>query len=101
MRRDRLAFAVRVRSQVDGVGVLGHFLQLGQDLFFAWNDDVIRFKIIIYIDTQFAFGQIFDVAQRSLDFVALAQVFLDGIRLVWLFDDDFTFGQIFIIGLYM
>ena len=88
MGRNGLAFAVRVRRQIDGVGGGRQLLQLGHNLFFAGDDDVIRLEAVGDIDTQSALGQILHVAERSLDGEALTQIFLDGLRLGRRFDND-------------
>src|SRR5256886_4220792 len=56
-------------------------VQPGDDFLLARNDDVISFEIVVYVDAQSAFGQIFDVAERRLDRVALSQIFLHCLRL--------------------
>src|SRR5215470_17449241 len=94
MRGDGLAFAVRIRRQINVVGRERQLLQLGQDLFFTRDDDVFGFEFVVDIDTEIALGQIFHMAERSFDRESLAQIFLDGFRLGGRFDDDETFGQI-------
>ena len=42
-------------------------LQLGENFFFAGNDDVVGLEIVVDIDAERALGQIFDVAERGLD----------------------------------
>ena len=88
MRSNRLTFAIRVRRQVDVVHAQRHLFQLGQDFLFAGNDDVFGLEIVLDIDTQRALGQIFDVTERSLNLEAFAQIFLNGLRLRWRFDND-------------
>ena len=83
-----LAFAVRVRRQIDGVGRGRQLFQLGDNLLFAGDDDVIRLEAVRDIDAQSALGQIFHVAERGFDREALAQIFLDGLRLGRRFDND-------------
>ena len=82
------AFAVRVRRQVNGVGRGCQLLQLGDNLFFAGDDDVIGLEVVLDIDAQRALGQIFHVAERGFDREALTQIFLDGLRLGRRFDND-------------
>src|SRR6266852_9578905 len=67
MRGDGFAFAIRVRREVDVVGRESQLLQLGPDLFFSRDDDVFGFEIVFYVDTEAAFGQVFHVAERSID----------------------------------
>ena len=88
MGGDGFAFAIRVRSEVDVVGREGQLLQLGQDFFFSRNDDVLGFEIVFDVDAQAAFGQVFHVAERSVDGEPRTQIFLDGLGLGWRFDDD-------------
>ena len=88
MGGDGFAFAIRVRRKVDVVGREGQLLQLGQNLFFPGNDDVLGFEIVFEIDTQAAFGQVFHVAERSIDRESLAQILLDRFRLSRRFDND-------------
>src|SRR5207244_5685456 len=45
VRSDSFAFAVRVRREEDVVGSLSQLLQLGEDLFFARNDDVFGVEL--------------------------------------------------------
>ncbi len=85
---DGFAFAVRIRRQVDGVGRLGQLLQLGDDLLLAGDYDVLRGEIVVEIDPERFLGQVFDMAERGLDLVARAQIFLDRLRLGRRFDDD-------------
>ena len=73
MGGDGFAFAVRVRRQIDRVSGLCQLLQLGEDFFFARNDDVFGLEVVVHIHTQSALGQVFDVAERGLDRVTLAQ----------------------------
>ena len=84
---DGLAFAVRVGGEINGIRRDGQLLQLGDDFLFAGDDDVFGFEVIVDVDAQGALGQIFDVAEGSLDGVALAQIFFDGLRLGGRFDD--------------
>ena len=75
------AFAVGVGRKIDGIGRLRQLLQLDQDLFFPWDHDVFGVKIVLNIDAEVAFGQVFHMAEGSLDRVSRAQIFLDGLRL--------------------
>ena len=88
MGGDGFALAVRVRRQKDEIGRGRQLLQLGHNLLFAGDDDVIRLEVVRGVDAQRALGQILDVAERGLDGVALTQIFLDGFRLGGRFDDD-------------
>src|SRR5260370_25641423 len=88
MGGDGFAFAVGVRRQIDRVHADRQFLQLGDDFLFAGNDDVLSLEIVVGIDTESAFRQIFDVAERSLDGEAFASIFLDRLGLSRRFDDN-------------
>ena len=88
VRGNGFAFAVRIRRQVDRVHSACQLLQLGNDLFLAGNDDVLGIEIVIDVDAQRALGQIFDVPERGLNRVALAQILLNCFRLGRRFDDD-------------
>ena len=88
MGGDGFAFAIRIRRKVDVVGRERQLFQLGQDLFFSGDDDVLGFEIVFDIDTQAALGQVFHVAERSIDRESLAQIFLDSFRLSRRFDND-------------
>ena len=88
MGGDGLAFAVRIRRQIDGVRRGRQLFQLGDNFLFAGDDDVIRLEVVRDIDAQSALGQILHVAERSFDREALAQIFLDGLRLGRRFDND-------------
>ena len=56
MRGDGLAFAVRVRRQKDEVGSGGKLLELGDNFFFAGDDDVIGLEVVRRIYTESALG---------------------------------------------
>jgi len=88
VRGNRFTFPVRVRREIDGIHRPGQLLQLGQNFFFSGDDDVIGFKVVVGIHAQRALRQIFDVAVRGLDGKSLSQIFLDGFRLGWRFDND-------------
>ena len=88
MGGDGFAFAVRVRRQVDGVRGRGQLLQLGENFFFAGDDDVLGLEVVCDIDAESALGQILHVAERGFDREAFTQIFLDGLRLGGRFDDD-------------
>ena len=88
MRGDSFALAVRVRGEIDRIRRQRQLFQLGDNFFFAGDDDVIRLEPVGDIHTQRALGQIFDMTERSLDREALAQIFLDGFRLSCRFDND-------------
>jgi hypothetical protein len=81
METDGLPFAVRVSRQVDFFHLFGSLLQLTDELLLSFDYLVARFKPVVYIDGQVAFGQILDVPQRRLHNVLLAEIFIDGFGL--------------------
>ncbi len=93
MGGDGLALAVRVGRQIHGGRRLRHLLQLGDDLFLAGNDHVVRLEVVLDVHAQDALGQVLDVAERGLDFVVLPQILVDRLRLGRRFDDDQRFRQ--------
>ena len=88
MRCDGLAFAVRVRRQIDRIHRSRQLFQLGQNFFFARDDDVVGLKLLARVHAQSALRQILHVAERGLDSKSLSQIFLDGLRLSRRFDND-------------
>ena len=82
------SFAIRVGREVDGVHAQGQLLQPGDNFLFAGNDNVFGLEVVLDIDPERALGQILHVAERSFDSKALAQIFLDGLRLGGRLDDD-------------
>ena len=85
--RDRLAFAIGVGREQDGVGVLGGRLELGEDLLLALDDLVRLGEVVLDVDAHLL-GQILDVTLGGEDLVAGAEVLLDGLRLGRRLDDD-------------
>ena len=83
-----LAFAIRVRRQVDGIRGLGQLLQLGDNFLLAGDDDVLGLEVVVEIDAQRLLGQVLDVAERGFHLIARAEIFLDRLRLGRRFDDD-------------
>jgi hypothetical protein len=69
---DRFPFAVRVGREVDHLGRsrrVGDFLQ---DLFLAWDRDVLRLEVVFDVDAQGAVGEVFDVALGGENLIVLA-----------------------------
>ena len=85
---DGLAFAVRVRCEIDAVGVLCGLLQLRDDLFLALERIVFRLKVMLDIDAQRALRQIAQVAHAGLDLIVGTEIFSDGFGLRRRFHDD-------------
>jgi hypothetical protein len=90
MPADGFTFTVRVGRQQHTVGVLGLALQLFDELFLAFDADVLRRIVMLDVDAQLGGGQIADVAHAGRNFVVFAQIFADGLRLGRrLHDDEF------------
>ena len=90
MPADGFAFTVRVGRQQHTVGVFGLALQLFDELFLAFDADVLRRIVMLDVDAQLGGGQIADVAHAGRNFVVFAQIFADGLRLGRrLHDDEF------------
>ena len=87
MPRDSLAFAVGVAGEVDVILALRGALDLAEYLLFALDCDEIGSEIVLDIDSQLAFGQVHDVADRGHDLVVTTEVALDSFRLCGRFDD--------------
>ena len=81
MPADGLALTVRVSGKEDLVGLFGLALQFLDELFLALDVDILRGVVVVHIDAQLAGGQIADVAHAGGDFVAIAQIFPNGLRL--------------------
>ena len=88
MPRDRLALTVGVGREVDGVGFLRRLLQLGNELFLALDDRVLRFKIVFHVHAQPCLRQVAHVAHRGDDLIIAAEVFFDRFRLCGRLNDD-------------
>src|SRR5215472_8938405 len=54
VRCNRLAFAVRVRREIDGIDAASELLQLGDNLLFTGDDDVLGLEVVVDIDTESA-----------------------------------------------
>ena len=76
-----LPLPVRVRCQIDQVGVVRAFLQVVNDLFLPGYGAVIRLKIMLQIHAHFAFGQVPQVAHTCLHRIIGAQIFSNCLRL--------------------
>ena len=87
MRADRLALAIGVARQIDGVRLMRGFSQIFHNFRLVRADLVGGLKAVVNIDAQNLFGQIHDVAVRRLDRVITAEIFVDRFRLGRRFDD--------------
>ena len=74
-----LALAVRVRREIDRLGVLCQLLQLGEDFFLAGNDDIFGLEVGVRINAQLALRQILHVPERRFHVIATTKILLDGL----------------------
>ena len=93
MEGDRLAFAIGVGREQDGVDLLRGGLELLEDLLLALDDDVRLGEVVGDVDGVLLLRQILDVALRREDLVPGAQVLLDGLRLGRRLHDDECLGH--------
>ena len=90
---DRLAFAVRVGREKDGVGRLDRAPQLLERLLLALEDLVGRRVGVVAVDAQTLLGQVPDVAVGGEDAEVLPEKLLEGLRLGGRLDDDEASGH--------
>ena len=83
MPGDRLALAVGVGRQEDGIGLADRLAERGDRLPLLGADLVGRREVVAGVDPQGAAGQIADVAERGAHDVARAEVFADRLGLGW------------------
>ena len=81
MPADGFAFAVRVGRKKHAVGVFGFAFQLLDELFLAFDADVLRGIVMLHVDAQLRSGQVADMAHAGGDLIIIAQIFADGLRL--------------------
>ncbi len=81
MPGDGLSFSVFVACQPHGIGTLGLFLQLGNDLLLVFVDLVDRCEVVGDIDGFVIAGQVANVAHARRDHVVGAEVLLNGLCL--------------------
>src|SRR5262249_26686306 len=86
--RDRLALAIGVGREVDGLVLARSLADLGDDLLLALDDLVDRLEVAFQVDADLRLRQIADVADRRLHGEAGAQVLADRARLGRRLDDD-------------
>ncbi len=72
------ALTIRVGRQKDFISLGGSFFQIGDNFTLAFNGDILRGKVLFYINAQLAYRQVTDVTDRSPDIIILAQVFFQG-----------------------
>src|SRR5207237_9360243 len=79
MPGDRLAFAVRVRRQVDGLGAAGGRTELRYDLGLAFDGLISGREVALHVDPELPLGQVADVAHAGLHDVPRTQDLVDGL----------------------
>jgi hypothetical protein len=79
--RDRLAFAIRIGREVDGLVLAGGLADLRDDLLLALDDLVAGLEVALEVDADLRLRQIADVTDRGLHDVARAEVLADRARL--------------------
>ena len=93
MGGDGLAFAVRVRREINFVCLEGHLLELIDDFFLARRDDQLGLEgPLLKLHADVVFGQVHNVADGGAHIEPLAQILFDCLRLGWRLDDDQCFG---------
>jgi hypothetical protein len=90
--RDRLALAVEVRGEVDGVRAAGRLLDVGDLLAAIVADDVLGLEVVVDVDAELALArvvrQIADMTVRGENPVVVSQVPFDRSSLRRRLDDD-------------
>ena len=95
MPADGFALTVRVGCQQNAIGLLGFCLELLDELGFILDIDVLGGVVMFHVDAQLGLGQVPDVAHAGRDFVILAQIFANGLRLCRrLHDYQFCHGSL-------
>ena len=77
MPSDGLSLTVRVRSEIDFIGLFCGFFQFGYDLPLFFYDLVGRLKVLLYIDSELTLWKILDVTQGCLYFKFRTEVLLN------------------------
>ena len=70
---DRLAFTVRVRSEIDFAGVLDSSPQFGDNVLSLRDDDVGRREVVLQVNRQLLFREVADVPHARLDLIVCPQ----------------------------
>ena len=81
MPADSFPFPVRVGGQIDHVAGLGGFFQVADNVLFPLDGAVFRFKVVVNIHAQSAFGQVPQVAHTGFHLIAGTQILADGLCL--------------------
>ena len=91
---DRLAFPVRVGRQDHAVGVLDRAADVAQPLGGLGVDLPAHGEIVVRVDRAVLGREVPHMAERGVDVVVLAEIFVDGLRLGRQLDDhDFHAGN--------
>ena len=90
---DRLALAVRVGREVDGVGRLGRLGDRLDVLLVLVDQFVAHREVVVRVDRALLGDQVADMAVRGQDVEVLAQVLVDRLRLRRRFDDEQVLGH--------
>ena len=77
------SLAVRVRCQIDLVGLLHALSEIRQKISLSADCDVLRFKIILNIDSHLTSRKITDMSLTCRDIILLSKKLLDGLHLRW------------------
>jgi hypothetical protein len=85
---DRLALAVGVGREVDGVGLLREPRELGDRFLLAGNDPVVRLVVLRAVDRDAFSVEIANVAVAGRDLEVLSEELAEGPGLCGRFDDD-------------
>ena len=93
MGANRLAFAVGVGRQVDGVRLAGGSLQGLDDFLLGRNCDVVGLEVLVDIHAQVFLGQVHDMPHGGLHGIAGPKIFIDGFGLSRRLDDDERFSH--------
>ena len=81
MPRYSLALSVRVGCKIDGLCALAELFKSVYNILVILDRNVLRLKIVLYIDTKRALGEVTQVSHGGNDLIVVAQIFFNGLRL--------------------
>ena len=81
MPRYSLALSVRVGCEIDGLCALAELFKSVYNILVILDRNVLRLKIVLYIDTKRALGEVTQVSHGRDDLIVVAQIFLNSLRL--------------------
>ena len=93
MPRNRLSLTVRVSCEIYLICLFYFFTKLRQQFSFSTDGNILRLKIIVYINSKLTFRQIPDMSIGRNDFVWTSQKFFNCRRLWWWLNDNKIFGH--------